>query len=111
MKKQIDLTEAIGQKLVNQIHSTDGSSIILLFENGFVKLGIRFGYEDGDEEIEEQVFNLNYSAFNKQILIENGIITKDEYLNHMEKMRKQQEEIQKKRDLAEYKRLKNLFEK
>lgn len=107
MKTQTTLQNAIGKPLTDYAYSAWGQ-LLLIFGDEYVCLGVKRGYEHGDEEIEEE--ELTLFDFGDETLIEKGVISRED----LESMRLEQNAKEQRRredsDRAAYERLRAKFE-
>ena len=108
MKKEITLCEAIGKPLTDFQLGDFSSQAVFIFGDEFCCVGVDFGYDHGDGEIEEQLL-MRDSYFGEK-LVEVGILTQKE-LDASRKAREDEWKLKCQNDeLRLYEKLKAKFE-
>lgn len=114
MKKEIDLSDAIGKTFEGFIFSHTNRQGILLFSGEtFSTIGCtNIGWNAGDAEIDEDA--LDMSDFGDDLLINAGVFSQDELAGIRERKRQERtsaRELEQERlDREQYERLKKKYE-
>ena len=102
MKAQTTLQNAVGKTLTDYAE-TQWGQLLLIFGEEYVCLGVKRGYDPGDEEIVES--KLDLFGGEDETLIAKGVISQDEMETLKAKHAAQQQLHQKAKEQAAYKRL------
>mgnify|MGYP000107701468 CR=1 FL=1 len=102
MKKEVKFTDAIGKRLENVAFSNE--QVVLVFDdNTFSTIGLDKGYDNDVDLIEDSLELLNFSH---EKLLQIGIVSKEELEKLIMAQDEKYKEFHRKRDLAEYERIK-----